>query len=162
MSLTIKDGVYLNRANIEEVIIIAKPIVKAFEGLYLIPYLCPASVPTCGWGATAYENGQKVRLSDPAITKERAEQLLDWTLLNQCVPAVLALCPGETDPRRLAALVDFVFNLGAGALKASTLRKRINARDYAAARVEVMRWTRGGGKVLRGLVRRREAERAFI
>ena len=141
---------------------VAAELCRHFEGLYLRPYLCPASVPTIGFGATHYENGRRVTLNDPAITRERAEQLLLWQLEHQYLPHVLALCPGETDPKRLAALVDFVFNLGANALKSSTLRKRINARDYAGARVEIMRWVRGGGKVLRGLVRRREAEKVLL
>jgi lysozyme len=59
---------------------------------------------------------------------------------------------------RLAAIVDFTFNLGAGRLQASTLRRRVNQRDWVAARQELSRWVYGGGKVLPGLVARREAE----
>lgn len=63
---------------------------------------------------------------------------------------------------RLAAITDFTFNLGAGRLQTSTLRRRINERNWEEAGDELLRWTRGGGRVLPGLVRRREAERALL
>jgi lysozyme len=64
-----------------------------------------------------------------------------------------------TEPEnRLAAIVDFTFNLGAGRLQTSTLRRRVNQRDWAEAARELRRWVHGGGKVLPGLVARREAE----
>jgi lysozyme len=62
----------------------------------------------------------------------------------------------------LAAIVDFTFNLGAGRLQTSTLRRRINQRDWLAAGTELRRWVFGGGKVLPGLVARREAEAAWL
>lgn len=68
-----------------------------------------------------------------------------------------------TEPEgRLAAIVDFTFNLGAGRLQTSTLRRRVNQRDWAAAATELRRWVYGGGKVLPGLVARREAEIAWV
>jgi lysozyme len=67
----------------------------------------------------------------------------------------------EPEPR-LAAIVDFTFNLGAGRLQTSTLRRRINERDWAAAQTEIRRWVYGGGKVLPGLVARREAEAELL
>lgn len=64
-----------------------------------------------------------------------------------------------TEPEgRLAAIVDFTFNLGAGRLQTSTLRRRINQRDWVAVAQELRRWVYGGGKVLPGLVIRRDAE----
>jgi lysozyme len=63
---------------------------------------------------------------------------------------------------RLAAIVDFTFNLGAGHLQASTLRRRINQRDWAVAAMELRRWVYGGAKVLPGLVARRSAEEALL
>lgn len=141
---------------------IAARLARHFEGFYAKPYLCPAGVPTIGYGATYYEDGRAVRLTDPAITRERAEALLLWTVENIYLPQVLRLCPGVDSPDRLAALIDFAFNLGAGNLRASTLRRKVNANDWPGARVQIMRWIRGGGRVLRGLVRRREAERALM
>jgi lysozyme len=78
------------------------------------------------------------------------------------LPAVLRLCPGVDSPGRLAALIDFTFNLGSGQLRASTLRKRVNAGDWDAVPAELRKWVRGGGRVLRGLVLRRGAEAALI
>lgn len=63
---------------------------------------------------------------------------------------------------RLAAIVDFTFNLGGGRLQTSTLRRRLNQRDWPAAAAELRRWVDGGGKVLLGLVARRKAEVALI
>jgi lysozyme len=71
---------------------------------------------------------------------------------------VLATEPEE----RLAAIVDFTFNLGPGRLQTSTLRRRVNERDWHAAGQELRRWVYGGGKVLPGLVTRREAEVALL
>lgn len=147
---------------IEEAVAIAMPLIRHFEGLRLRPYLCSAGVPTIGYGNTTYESGRKVTLKDHAITKERAEALMQYTLRKEYLPAVLALCPNIDTPDRLAALVDFTFNLGAGNLRSSTLRRRVNAGDWDSAKIEIMKWTRAGGKVLPGLVRRRTAERDLL
>ncbi|MCF8154860.1 MAG: lysozyme [Rhodoferax sp.] len=141
---------------------IAAALARRFEGLYLSPYLCPAGVPTIGYGATYYEDGTRVQLTDPPITRARAEVLLLWMVRTVYLPAVVKLCPAVDNPQRLAALIDFTFNLGAGQLKASTLRKRVNAGDWDAVPGELRKWTRGGGRVLRGLVIRREAEAVLI
>lgn len=141
---------------------VAAALARRFEGLYLLPYLCPAGVPTIGFGATYYENGVRVTLKDPAITRERAEALLLWLVRTVYLPAVLKLCPGVDTPQRLAALIDFAFNLGAGNLAVSTLRKRVNAGRWTDVPAEIRKWNRGGGRVLRGLVLRREAEVALI
>jgi lysozyme len=137
-------------------------MIKRFEGLYLTPYLCPAGVATCGYGATSYESGQKVRLSDPPISKARAEQLLIWSINNQYLPAVIKLCPRVTDPNRLVALIDFTFNLGKGNLQASTLRKCVNRGDWDGAKLQIRRWNKANGRVLRGLTLRREAEAVLL
>lgn len=139
---------------------IAAALARRFEGLYLTPYLCPAGVPTIGYGATYYEDGTRVQLTDPAITRERAEALLLWMVRTVYLPSVLKLCPGiaKETPGRIAALIDFTFNLGSPQLKASTLRRKVNAGDWDAVPAELRKWVKGGGRVLRGLVLRREAE----
>jgi lysozyme len=92
------------------------------------------------------------------ITKEEAEQLL-ITDLTAAVLDTVRLCPVLAhSPIRWAAVADFTFNLGAGRLKASTLRRRINAGEYEDVPYELRRWVRGNGKVLPGLVARRDAE----
>lgn len=137
---------------------VAAALARRFEGLYLTPYLCPAGIPSIGYGATYYEDGTRVTLHDPAISRERAEALLLWMVRTVYLPAVLKLCPGINSPERLAAIIDFAFNLGVGRLRTSTLRKRINAGRWEAVPVELRKWVRGGGRALRGLFLRREAE----
>lgn len=137
-------------------------LIRRFEGIYLTSYLCPAGVPTIGYGATFYEDGTKVTLTDSIITKERAEALLLWHVKTVYLPAVIKLCPAIDNPDRLAALIDFAFNLGSGNLRASTLRRKVNAGDWDAVPSELKKWNKAGGKVLRGLVIRREAEAALI
>lgn len=141
---------------------VAAALARRFEGFYSKPYICPAGVPTIGYGATYYEDGTRVQLTDPPITRERAEALLLWMVRTKYLPAVLRLCPGADTPERLAALIDFAFNLGAGNLQASTLRRKVNAGEWGAVPTELRKWVKGGGRVLRGLVIRREAEAALI
>ncbi len=141
---------------------VAAALARRFEGCYLCPYLCPAGVPTIGYGATYYENGEAVTLLDATITKERAEALLLWMVRTRYLPAVLKLCPGVDSPERLAALIDFAFNLGSGALRASTLRRRVNAGAWADVPAELMKWNKAGGRVLRGLTLRCEARASLV
>lgn len=84
--------------------------------------------------------------------------------LRSALAATLRFCPvlAAESEGRLAAIVDFTFNLGAGRLQTSTLRRRINQRDWVAAAHELGRWVYGGGKVLPGLVARRAAARALF
>lgn len=137
---------------------VAAALIRRFEGFYSTPYLCPAGVPTIGFGSTRYVDGRAVQLTDPPITRAMAELMLIRTVLAVYLPAVLRLCPGVDSPERLAALIDFCYNLGPGALRSSTLRRRVNAGRWSAVPAELRKWVRGGGRVLRGLVRRREAE----
>jgi lysozyme len=141
---------------------VAAALMRRFEGFFSYPYLCPAGVPSIGYGATYYMDGRAVKLTDAPISKETAERLLLWMVKTVYLPAVLKLCPGVDTPERLAALIDFAFNLGPGNLRASTLRRRVNERRWPEAITEILKWTRAAGKVLRGLVVRRQAEAALI
>ena len=145
-----------------DAVAVAAALARRFEGLYLTPYLCPAGVPTLAYGASYYEDGSRVQLTDPPITKERAEALLLWMLRTVYLPAVMRLCPSVDTPGRIAALIDFAFNLGAGNLKNSTLRRRVNTGDWASVPTELRKWNKGGGRILRGLTLRREAEAELI
>ena len=144
----------------------AVDLAKRFEGferkakrgveITAIPYICPAGFWTIGYG----------HLCDPKhppITEAKAEVYLARDLQTALV-ATLRYCPVlATEPEgRLAAIVDFTFNLGAGRLQTSTLRRRINQRDWLSAAQELRRWVYGGGKVLTGLVVRREAEMVLM
>lgn len=139
---------------------IAAALARRFEGLYLSPYLCPAGVPTIGYGATYYEDGTPVTLKDAPITRERAEELLLWMIKTVYAPAVMRLFPNadQLSPGLVAALIDFAFNLGPAALRNSTLRRKIIAGMMDEVPAEFMKWVKAGGKTLRGLFLRREAD----
>ena len=141
---------------------IALPVILRFEGLRLRPYLCSAGVPTIGVGATRYLDGSRVALTDQPINREAALVLLRESVTREYLPAVLRLCPGADTAQRVAALVSFAFNLGVGALRGSTLRRRVNAGDWPGAQVEMRKWCFAGGRRLPGLVLRRQAEAAML
>ncbi len=131
---------------------------KARRGIQItaVPYICPAGFWTIGYG----------HLCDPKhppISEAEAEVYLARDL-QTALAATLRYCPvlaTETE-RRLAAIADFTFNLGVGRLQTSTLRRRINQRDWVAAELELRRWVYGGGRALPGLVARRDAEAALL
>lgn len=135
-------------------------LIKQFEGCRLTAYQDSVGVWTIGYGWTRPVDGVPVR-SGMAIKQEVAERLLKTGLVSY-----------ETDVSKLAkvkmtqgqfdALVSFAYNLGARALSTSTLLKKLNAGDYRGAADEFLRWNKAGGKVLAGLTRRREAERALF
>lgn len=139
-----------------------KAMARRFEGLRFSPYLCPAGVWSIGLGATTYADGREVKPTDPPISEETAERLLDLTTERTYLPAAERLCPTCDTPERLAAVTDFAFNLGPTRLKASTFRKRVLERDWNAAADEALRWNRGGGRVLPGLVLRCQARAAML
>jgi len=142
---------------------LAAELCRRFEGFRANPYLCPAGIPTIGYGSTYYADGRKVTLQDQPITEPDARSLLMSELSHIYGPGVLRLCPGlAANPAAFNAIVDFVYNLGVGRLQTSTLRRKINSQDWEGAKEQLMLWTRGGGKVLPGLVRRRGAEAALI
>lgn len=143
----------------------AVDLAKRFEGFHRVPkhdpgrahpYICPAGYWTIGYG----------HLCDPQhppITQEEGERYLAIDLTT-ALNATLRYCPvlATETPRRLSAIVDFAFNLGAGRLQTSTLRRRINQREWEHAAGELRRWVYGGGRVLPGLVLRRAAEIALL
>ena len=138
---------------------IAAELCKRFEGFRAKPYLCPAGIPTIGYGSTYYADGKKVTLNDSSISQEAANDLLMSELQHTYLTGVLRNCPVlATDERKCNAIVDFCYNLGVGRLQTSTLKRKINAQDWDGAKEQLMLWTKGGGKVLPGLLKRRQAE----
>lgn len=136
----------------------AARVVKPFEGLRLEPYLCSAGVPTIGYGATYYLGGKRVTLNDKPITEDEAETLLRYHLAKYEL-GVRKLLPGvELTPWQLGACISFCFNIGLGAFRASTLRKRIQSGEHDDVPNQFNRWVYAGGRKLKGLVRRRNAE----
>lgn len=142
---------------------IAASLCRPFEGLRLTPYICPAGYPTIGYGTVFKPDGTKVTMEHPPITKETAEEWLLHELQYNYLAGVLKASPGLiTNPRALGAMTDFAYNLGVSRYRGSTLRRKVDEQDWDAAKEQLMLWTRGGGKVLPGLVRRRQAECRFL
>jgi len=136
----------------------ALKLLHKYEGLVLDAYLCPAKVPTIGYGNTFYEDGSKVKMGDK-ITKERAIELFENILENNFASQVKRLIKSRVKNNQFSALVSFAYNVGVGNLKRSTLLKLVNSNpNDPAIRQQFMRWNRAGGKVLLGLTRRRESE----
>jgi len=136
-------------------------IITRFEGFSSNPYLCPASIPTIGYGSTRYSDGIKVQLTDEPLTENEAMLLLLNTLeiyensINKNVIAPI-------NQNQFDALVSFVYNVGTGSFTKSTLLKKLNMADYVGASLEFLRWNKAGGKVLNGLTRRRAAEKTLF
>ena len=133
-------------------------LIKLFEGLRLKPYLCSAKVPSIGFGATFYENNKKVLMSDPAITKQRAEELLQLSA-DRFARKVVNLVKKPITQNQLNALTSFAYNLGSGALASSTLLKKVNVNpNDVTIRNEFLRWNKANGVALKGLTNRRIKE----
>lgn len=130
-------------------------LIRRFEGCRLTPYICPAGVWTCGWGST----GPDV-FPGRSWTQEYADQRMYADALK-FARGTLELCPNLSGAR-LCAIADFAYNLGLGRLKSSTLRRKVNAEDWEAAKAEIRKWVNGGGRRLPGLVLRRDAEAALL
>jgi len=140
-------------------------LIKESEGFSSTPYLCPAKIPTIGYGSTKYPDGRKVSLSDNPITKEEATTYLRFDVVDAeklvTKTVTVPLTQGQFD-----ALVDFVYNLGSGALLGSTLLKVLNNGDYSTASNEFLKWNKarvdGILKELPGLTKRRKAEQMLF
>lgn len=154
-------------------------LIKSFEGIIdgdpstvnLDPYLCPANVWTIGYGHAIFSNGKMLKgkenkkaafaLYPGGISLDQCEKLLAADVLDFCRD-VQSLLKVPVTQNQFNALVSFAFNLGATALKTSTLMKKLNACDYTGASQEFHRWNKSGGKTLAGLTRRRAAEAAMF
>jgi len=126
-------------------------LIKVFEGCKLESYLCAAGVWTIGYGHTKMvEEGQE-------ITQEEADNILlnDLEIYEE---AVLKAVEVPLHQHQFDALVSWTFNLGGANLNASTMLKVINKGEYEDVPAQIKRWNKAGGKVLQGLIRRREAE----
>ena len=142
---------------------LAAELCRKYEGYRSKPYLCPANVATIGYGSTYYADGKKVTLQDPPMDEPTARALLLVELEHTYLPGVLRNCPIlATDVRKCNSIVDFAYNCGVGRLQTSTLKRKINANDWEGAKEQLMLWTKGGGKVLPGLLKRRTAECALL
>ncbi len=131
-------------------------LIRKYEGLRLVTYVCPGGKLTIGYGHTGSEvkTGQKIDV-------ERANELLIKDV-HRFEVAVNELVKVPMTQGMLDALISFSFNLGVGSLKSSTLLKKLNADDRDGAANEFLRWNKAKGKVLAGLTARRESERELF
>ena len=126
-------------------------LIKHFEGCELEAYKCAAGVWTIGYGHIKGVTPESV------ITQEQAEQMLVEEL-NEYEGYINDMVTADLNQDQFDAMVSWVYNLGGGNLKASTLLKTLNVGDYNGVPAQIMRWNKAGGKVLEGLTRRRQAE----
>jgi lysozyme len=133
-------------------------LIKKHEGYSARPYLCPAKIPTIGYGNTFYPDGTKVTMQDKPLSKESADVLLKLIVakFEKCVNENVTT---NVSQKQFDALVSFAYNLGCGNLKKSTLLKKVNANpcDITISN-EFAKWDKAGGKRLRGLTIRRHDE----
>ena len=130
-------------------------LIKRFEGLAAEIYICPGGWPTIGYGHVVREDVCD-RFAD-GIDEATAEELRRRDV-GTAERAVLRLIRVPLEDGQFDALCSFTFNLGAGALQRSTLRRKVNRAEHGAVPWEFRRWVWAGGRKLKGLVRRREAE----
>jgi lysozyme len=128
------------------------------EGLRLKPYLCPAKVPTIGYGNTYYLDGKRVTLLDKEITKQEAFDMFK-EIANRFAKRVDELVTSNINQNQFNALVSFAYNVGTGNFSSSTLLKKVNKNpNDLTLKAEFLRWNKAGGKVLNGLTKRRNEE----
>lgn len=136
----------------------ALALIKKHEGLRLEAYLCPSKIPTIGYGATFYQDQSKVKLGDK-ITNKQADDLLEYHLrhFSKGLKQILKV---QLNDNQFSALISFVFNLGLGNFKSSTLRRLINSGTATEEQIRTQfdRWVFSKGKKLNGLIKRRKDE----
>ena len=137
-------------------------LIKKYEGFSSKPYMCPANVPTIGYGSTYYPNGTKVKLSDDSISEDEATQILEYIAQKDFGSAVNKFVIVELTQNQFDALVSFAYNIGRTAFENSTLLKLLNRGEYEAAAEQFEKWNKSGGKVLSGLTKRRFDEQKLF
>ena len=126
-------------------------LTESFEGCRLQAYLDSVGIPTIGYGHT---HGVTMGMT---CTQDQAEQWLQQDI-QVAAQAVNNMVKVPLTQPEFDALVDFTFNLGTGSLQHSTLLRLLNGGNYAAAAAEFEKWDKAGGKVMAGLLRRRQSE----
>jgi lysozyme len=134
-------------------------LIKKHESFRNHPYIpVKGDRPTIGYGNTFYDDGTAVELTDAPITKSEATKLLK-TVVKQFEEGVNEVVKVELNQNQFDALISFVYNVGLGAFKSSTLLKRINNNPLDEdIKYQFSRWNRSGGKVYKGLKKRRNEE----
>ena len=136
-------------------------LIKDFEGFSSTSYLCPAKIPTIGWGNTFYEDGTKVKLGDQ-ISKTDALKLLEVIANRDFADKIFPSIKVKVTQNQFDAMVSLAYNIGVFAFNGSTLLKKVNAGDFTGAGEEFLRWNKANGKEVLGLTRRREREKQLF
>jgi lysozyme len=135
-------------------------LLKKFEGCVLKAYKCPAGVWTIGFGNTFYEDGTKVKEGD-VITQQRADELAKY-IVEQFATSIRAMIKQPLNENQFSACVSLAYNIGTGGFKKSSVLRKLNVNPTDPTIADSFRlWNKGGGVILKGLVRRREAEIAL-
>ena len=136
-------------------------LIKEFEGFSANAYLCPAKIPTIGWGNTFYEDGTRVKLGEQ-ISKTDALKLLEVVANRDFADKIFPAIKVKVTQNQFDAMVSLAYNIGVFAFNGSTLLKKVNAGDFAGAGEEFLRWNKANGKEVLGLTRRREREKQLF
>ena len=136
----------------------ASTIIKSFEGFSSDPYLDPIGIPTIGFGSIWSANGDRISMDHPPVDKNKATELLQREV-RHVEAAIGRLIKAELTENMFSAIASLAYNIGTGNLQRSTLRIKLNRGKYLDAADEFPKWRKAGGRVLKGLVRRRIAER---
>jgi GH24 family phage-related lysozyme (muramidase) len=135
-------------------------LIKGFEGLYLTAYLDIVGVPTIGFGCTEGVTKEDVA-NKRTITEQEAIDMM-MKELDRFEKGVTKYVTIPINQNQFDALVSFSYNVGLGALQKSTLLKILNAGDISGAAEQFLRWNKAGGVEVKGLTRRRQAERSLF
>ena len=132
-------------------------LIKEFEGFSANAYLCPAKIPTIGYGNTFYADGRKVKLGEQ-ISKTDALELLEKVVNKDFADKIFPYIKVKVTQNQFDAMVSLAYNIGVGNFLKSTLLKKVNAGDFVGASEEFLRWNKAGGKELLSLTKRRKRE----
>ena len=132
-------------------------MIKHHEGVRSKPYKCPAGLWTVGVGHVIGDGKSLPKEWNRTFTPDEIDSILAADL-QRFERGVLRLCPRNLNQNRFDALVSFAFNVGLGSLQRSTLRMKHNRGEIDACAQEFLKWSKAGGKVLKGLLKRRQDE----
>lgn len=146
-------------------------MIKHHEGVKYKPYKCPAKLWTVGVGHVLYPEQGKMLITERdkfalkiedfrEFSKNEVDNILKKDL-QHFINGVIRYCPNNLNENRMGALVSFAFNVGLGTLQRSTLRQKHNRGDFDGVKAEFLKFTKAGGKILPGLVKRRNDEIAL-
>ena len=150
--------------NQDNILRIALPYIKGFEGFRSRPYLDQVGVATIGYGTTYYANGTHVSMSDQPVSEDQASDMLTKKIMTEFMPGLARIFNNSNaiNSNQFAALLSFAYNMGVGALAGSTLARLLNAGNVVGASEQFPLWDKAGGVENAGLKARRLKEQALF